>query len=542
MEALLFMFMNTRNSLLIILLLAAIVILAASLRIYRLDNIPPSLSWDETAVGYNAWTIANFGKDESGAAWPIVFRSFEEDKHPVHIYATAFFVKLLGLSEFSTRIPSAIFGILNVILIFFLGRIFFKSSFLGLVSAFILAISPYSIHFSRFNHELNFALFFFLLGLVCFFQGLNKRPVFIAVAFLSFGIDLLTYPSAEIVVPPLVSLMVVLYFRKLWNIKKYFLSGVLILFFFVALMIVNPSLTGKERMNQTSFGIERIAGTSLYQKTQNQLLGRMEIIFYQYLSHFTPQYLFISGDKNPMLSSQITGEFYILDTLFLIIGLITLTIRRSKEGLILFIWGILGPIPSSLVNEAPHAARALYMMGSWHLISALGFYTLINIFKNRSLKILILLFGIIIYGFLFKDYVGGYFGEYAKRYAVEWQYGMKQAVEYLKDHNGYSQVYVTAERGQPYIFFAYYLQTPLSKYLDTVLYNETKNRSFNLVSSFDKYHFGDWDPIESSLSPGVLYMLTPSEYDGLRHKSMFDVKKLIKYPNGLDAFYLVSYP
>ncbi|RJQ27580.1 phospholipid carrier-dependent glycosyltransferase [Candidatus Parcubacteria bacterium] len=540
------MYMKLKNKLNLnkcftIVLLLVIVLLASLVRVYKIDQIPPALSWDEASVGYNAWTIANFGKDEWGKSFPLVFKAFGEDKHPVHIYITTVFVKLMGLSELSTRFSAALFGVLNVTLLFFLGKIFFKSNLAGLIAAFLLAISPYNIHFSRFNHELNFALFFFLLGSVCFFQGINKKPILVTIAFLSFGIDLLTYPSAKIITPPLIFLITMLYFKKLLNIRPYFLFGVLIWFSFIILMILNPGLIGRERINQTSFGMERISSTSLYQKTQNPLLGRMEIIFNQYFLHYSPRYLAISGDKNPMLSSQITGEFYILDILFLIIGLIALGIRRSKEGLVLLVWGILGPIPSSLVNEAPHAARAMFMLGSWHLITAFGFYTLISIFKKTNLKILVVFIGVIMYSFLFKNYVVGYFGEYAKRYAIEWQYGMKQAIEYIKEHDRYFQVYVTAERGQPYIFFAYYLQTPLPGYLDTVYYNENENRSFNLVSFFDKYHFGDWNPIESFPHPGVLYMLTPSEYDGLRHRDVFDVKKLIKYPNGLDAFYLVSY-
>jgi len=34
--------------------------------------------------------------------------------------------------------------------------------------------------------------------------------------------------------------------------------------------------------------------------------------------------------------------------------------------------------------------------------------------------------------------------------------------------------------------------------------------------------------------------VTPSEYDGLSHRNEFDVKRLIKYPNGSSAFYLVT--
>ena len=56
----------------------------------------------------------------------------------------------------------------------------------GLIAAFLLAISPYGIQFSRYNHEANFALFFFLLGLTLFFLGIEKKNIALSFAFLSF--------------------------------------------------------------------------------------------------------------------------------------------------------------------------------------------------------------------------------------------------------------------------------------------------------------------------------------------------------------------
>ena len=130
MEALGDMYMNMKNK--INLLLLVIILLAAILRIYKIDQVPPSLSWDEAANGYNAYTIANYGRDEHGKYFPAYFRSFGDDKHPIHIYLTAPFVKILGLNEFSTRLPSAVFGTLNVLLIFFLTNLLFKNKFIAL--------------------------------------------------------------------------------------------------------------------------------------------------------------------------------------------------------------------------------------------------------------------------------------------------------------------------------------------------------------------------------------------------------------------------
>ncbi len=110
-------------------------------------------------------------------------------------------------------------------------------------------------------------------------------------------------------------------------------------------------------------------------------------------------------------------------------------------------------------------------------------------------------------------------------------------MEYVKDHPEYNQIYTTAVRSQPYIFYLYYLKTPLLTYLNTVVYNNAQDKDYNNVSFFDRYSFSGWqDTIEKTTSKRVLYVLSPSEYDGLRYRSGFNINKTIYYPNETTAF------
>lgn len=539
------MYMNTRNNMRITFILFGLVILIASvLRFYKLDQVPSAISWDEAANGYNAYTIANWGKDEWGKTFPAYFKSFEDDKNPVHIYLTAIPVRFLGLSEFSTRLVPALFGILNVLLIFLLAKRLFLSNLTGLIAALILSISPYALQFSRFNHESTFALFFFLLGLLLFFKGIKENPKFLIFSFFSFGVDLITYHSAKIIVPSILLLLIVLYFKDLWRVRRYFFMALMALSLVLSLFLFNSELLGTARMKQASLPNDVIEKTSIFQKTQNMFLGRVELAGQRYLTYFSYNYLFESGDNIARHSTGAAGEFYKVDLPFLLLGLLGLIRLRTKAAIVLVAWVFLAPVPAAAaggLSETGHAARALYTMGSWHLIAAFGYYSFLSLLKKPKLQVAAAVAILMLIGWEFKNYLNYYYGEYPRRYAIEWQYGMKQIGEYLKEHDGYIQVYMTDARSQPYIFLLYYLQTPLAEFLDTVTYNETQSRPSNLVSFFDKYHFGEWDPIESFPSPGVLYILTPSQYDGLRHKNEFQVKKLIKYPNGLDAYFLVSY-
>src|SRR3990167_8581848 len=100
-----------------IFILAVILILAFVLRVYRLPEIPPSLSWDEASIGYDAWAITLDGKDQWGNYLPSIFKSFGEYKYPMHIYATALAIKVFGLSDFTVRLPSVFMGTVVILVL-----------------------------------------------------------------------------------------------------------------------------------------------------------------------------------------------------------------------------------------------------------------------------------------------------------------------------------------------------------------------------------------------------------------------------------------
>ena len=248
-----------------------------------------------------------------------------------------------------------------------------------------------------------------------------------------------------------------------------------------------------------------------------------------------------------------SSEFYKIDAVFIFVGLLYLLKQRNRVTLVILVWLLLSPIPSSLVNGAPNATRAVFMMGSLHLISALGASKIVKWFGGKvqplTLIVILVLLSLQVYSFLYY-----YFNIYPKKDTIDWQYGMKQIVEFVKSHQEYNQVYVTDIRSQPYIFFLFYLKTSLPEYLNAVVYNRLEeSKSYNTVSYFENsyltqegqrkrvnFYFGGWDSVESISDKNVLYVLSPSQYDGLRHRSSFDVKKIIYYPDGGTAFYLVS--
>jgi hypothetical protein len=526
---------------LVLVLIILIGLLAGIFRIYKLDKIPPSLNWDEVAASYNAYTIETWGKDEYGKTLPTTFKSFGDDKHPVHIYAAATSFFLLGASDFTARLPSALIGILGVVSIFIAVTYLLDNKIAGLFSALFLAVSPYAVHYSRGLWEANFAICFFLMGLAMFALGIKKKRRAIPFAYLFWGLSLLSYHASKVVVPPLVMLITILFVRELLKIKKVMFLSFLIFASFIILLIAKPGLLGLARISQTDFPKEVVQNTFLYEKTHIELLGRIEVSLGNFKNYFSYDYLFKYGDQGPRGSVRVIGEYYKSYILFLPLGILFL-LYKKKFRVVTYIlaWTCLAPMPGALAGVEPHSTRAIFMLGPFEIIAGYGVSSLLGLFKNRIVKIGITLVILVALGYEVYGYAKYYLTNYSVNEAIQWQYGFKEIVEYVGQHPEYDQVYVTKIRNQPYIFFLNYLHYPLTKLLSTVRYDETGSKSYNTVESFGRYHFGDWDPIQSLPTPGYLYIISKNEYQGLMYGYMFETKKIIYFPNGEPEYYIVS--
>jgi 4-amino-4-deoxy-L-arabinose transferase-like glycosyltransferase len=89
-------------------ILFCIVLIAAFFRFFQLGINPPSLTWDEVALGYNAYSLGLDGKDEFGQFLPTAFiESFGDYKPPMYAYLDIIPIKIFGLTDFAVRFPSA---------------------------------------------------------------------------------------------------------------------------------------------------------------------------------------------------------------------------------------------------------------------------------------------------------------------------------------------------------------------------------------------------------------------------------------------------
>ena len=180
-------------------LLVLICVLFLLTRLYKINEIPPSVYWDEASIGYNAYSIAQTGKDEWGESFPLHFRAFGEFKLPVYIYTVAIFVKIFGLNEFSVRFPAVLFSLGVVMLTYLLSRKISGSIWVGLLSGFFISISPWFFIFSRTGYEATAGLMFYLLA-VYIFLCIRKNYWYIFISTLGFVFSAYSYNSFRIII------------------------------------------------------------------------------------------------------------------------------------------------------------------------------------------------------------------------------------------------------------------------------------------------------------------------------------------------------
>ncbi len=527
-----------------------IVILASILRLWQLGNTPPSPDWDEVALGYNAYSIIHTGKDEFGKFLPVVLRSFDDYKPALYAYLTIPSILLFGLNTFAVRLPSAVFGIISVIAVFFLIREIFErykyKDILSLLVSFLLAISPWSIQFSRVAFEAQVGAALNLLMVLFFVEGLKKPWLLCLSAFFA-GLGIYAYQSEKVFTPLLVLVLVLIFKKEVFSLgKKHVFSAII-----VGLIVVTPMAF---YILNNRAALLRVTGTSIFSyqteilsdtikklerdRANNDYLGLIldnrrlvyaKNIVSGYISHFSPNWLFITGDISRHHAPNM-GLLYLFEFPFILLGIYFLIFGNfdKKTKLAVFAWFLIAPIPASITTGVPHAVRTLNFLPTWQILAAVGIVTAAVAISNIKypqprqakrggqiakiqIKYLIFLFSFFFFLFNFSYYLNQYFVQQNYYNSQDWQYGYKQAVGEVKLlQNEYKEIVISDKQpmDKSYMFFAFYLMYPPDKYQ-----KESRDQSGGFAAHryFGKYTFRPIDWPKDSLRRNVLYIGNPDE-------------------------------
>lgn len=536
-------------------IIIAILLLAFALRFYKLGSIP-ALNADEAAIGYNAYSLLETGKDEHGNAWPIHFQSFNDYKPGFYVYLVMPFVKLLGLNEWAVRIPGAFLSVCTIYIVYLLVKILFQKEKLALLAGLLLAIFPWHIHFSRGGWEVNVATFLITFGILLFIKAL-KEPKYYFLPISIFCLSLYTYHAARIIVPLLGLGLLIIYWKEIKiNLKAFILSVILGI---ILLLPLGIDMSKSGNLSRVS-GVGLLADTGPINKVNeqrgehqnlnslssklihNKLVNYSLAFIENWSEHYNGEFLFLSGDEIQRNKVPETGQIFLIGFPLFVLGLIFIIRFYERNWGIILLWLLVSPFAAAFTFQSPHSLRSQNMVVPLTIITAFGLYKLINeininlkkkIFKQISI---IFIFIVIIWQFVM--YLHMYWVHMAKEYPYSSQYGLKELVEYvIQNQEKYKNIVVTNRYDQPYILFLFYLKYPPEKFQNDHILTSKDQYGFSTVGEFNKYVFisiTDWAKLREEYRDSLIVGTDEEIFQET------NVVKRIYFPNGEPVFEIIA--
>ncbi len=413
------------------LLLFGIIALAIFFRFYNLQVTPPGLYPDEAMNGNNALETLHAGN------WK-VFYPENNGREGLFINIQAVFLKFFGLQEpWVLRLPSAFFGILTVLGIFFLTKELFKNhkkaEIIGLLAAFLLAVSFWHINFSRMGFRAIMSPFFAVWAIYFFLKALDggylkNKIINSIIGGIFFGLGFYSYIAFRAMPTLIIAVLVFYWFKnkELAARKNILVSA----FYFTVIAVLVFLPLGLYFLNHPSDFFGRTSDVSVFSSAAPIKDLALNILK-------TAGMFNVSGDYNSRHNIAGNPELFWPVGILFLIGLflaIKNIIKKLRSGppetgdeilhfafCILISWLVIAALPVVISNEGiPHALRSILMVPPVFILAALGGFEIYEwlIKKNLPKKLLIASCYLLFILLIFQSY---------KSYFIDW--GKNQEVQ-----------------------------------------------------------------------------------------------------------------
>lgn len=547
------------------LIFLAILLLSIFLRVWKLDSFPISLFGDEVDLGYQAYSILKTGKDYLGNPWPVSFKSFAEYRLPLNIYIDVPFVAVFGLNEMGVRLPNVIAGVFSVVGIYLLTRLIFGQR-VGLISAFLMSISPWHIFFSRQSNDATILVPLTIFGAWAFVKGLKSyRFLFVSAVFLS--LTFYAYAVGALFTTLLGSFLLVVFRNEILRYRIRRLLGVALLVVVILIPYINLYISGRasERFTKVAVSADsKILEDIVQRQSENpafltKVFRNKNAIFVSetvknYFQAFSTEFLFINGD--PILRHSVGGfgQLHFYDALLILVGLVAaiLAFWRAESKSIFYVfvlgWLLIAPIASSLTQHGgEHAARLIVFLPPIIILASLGLDRILGsmekIWARLALGVVVFLMVINSAGYFYR-----YFVEWPKDSWRFWHAGYKETLSFVKSIDAkFERIYLN-NTYEPMLvrFLFWYKYDPAifqkqfedDKHIEGIVYG------FNGFKVGEKYYFGEIEkPFERLVKPGHLIVASARDEitnpDSLKRADI-ELLKTVYSPTGEVLFYILT--
>jgi 4-amino-4-deoxy-L-arabinose transferase-like glycosyltransferase len=379
---------NLRVASLVVLLAMA----TSALYFWRLDDTP-TLTRDEAFVSLSGHSVTATGRDLEGRRLPLYFRSRIDGTwwSPMLPYVIAGALKVLPLSEGTVRAPMALAAVINVVLVFFIGRLLFARESLALVPAALLALSPVQLIENRYANDpgvpATFALAWMLAALLYLRTGHARALVAAGIAL---GVGVYSYIGGV----PLMPLYLALTYVALWRRRDRWTRYLMLTVSFaipialgVPWLALHPDAVRYNFLHYQSdpHVVDLSTAFSLFAS-----LRRVVQMGSLYLKFWDPRFLFVRGADVLRHSTGHVGVYLVSAAGLIAIGLVRAARRTISDSRSLLLLGgfLLAPLPSCLVDFNDHLAahaiwRAVEVLSFGALLAGLGLEYLLTEMNTR---------------------------------------------------------------------------------------------------------------------------------------------------------------
>ncbi len=336
--------------------LVAITLLAALLRLYALDRLPPGLYHDEAYNGLDAISVIN-------GQYPLFFEA-NNGREPLFIYLVAASISLFGPSPMAIRLVSALLGIVTVPTAYGMSKVLFGRR-VALATAFFTATTFWSLNLSRVGFRAVSLPLFVALVVCGLARGLRSgRPLPFGLAGLALGLSFYTYLAARFL--PLALLPLLLYW--VWKRQPIPWRG-LVALTIAALVVVSPLIV--YALQDLNSFLARAGQVSILSPAihQDDLIGTFTRQIARTLAMFNWR-----GDFIPRHNLPLRPVFDPLTGVLFIIGVVVSTSRARKQpeyALVLSVFFVM-LLPTILAEGAPHFLRAVGVLPVLFVFPAIG--------------------------------------------------------------------------------------------------------------------------------------------------------------------------
>ncbi|MBP9817747.1 hypothetical protein KBC75_03260 [Candidatus Shapirobacteria bacterium] len=414
-----------------------ILFFASFIYLYKLASIPSGTYSDEATIGYNAYSIATTGKDEYGQTAPIAFRFFGAYTPPLYVYLVAPLIKIFGLNTFYLRLPSIVFTLVGIILIYLFTH--------NLYTSLLFAICPWVVFNARLGYEVTAGYTIFYLGVYLFYQKFVHSKISYLGLFL---LSLSTYVAhpERYLVPIFLVVTSIVFYRQIFiktNFIKIIIGSTILLVSQIPnlILLFTPAFWVKN----TTFILSDFIS--------------------QYFTYISPKFIFgPSPDINlqhtlpeiPLLYSWLIIPFFI--------GLYQLyKIKKTDWGKFIIILFLLSPVPGAFSGHFISIQRAIPLIFPIFFIISLGLKPIPKIFFP-----FLFIFSLVM---LWRSY----FVFFPINRAYWWSYGYDQVASISQQNPNTFYVFDNTRNPATYMSFLYALQYPPAQFQSNFSTNFVKN-------------------------------------------------------------------